>query len=49
MHIAAYSRTGQMVGSQCGKTDLDTSINVPLGRPICKLCRKAMQKETDNA
>lgn len=40
MHLAHYDAHGQIDQTWCGRTDYDTSINVPLGQPICKVCRK---------
>lgn len=46
MHLAAYNRLGGIVGSLCGRTDFDTSINVPLGQKICSRCCAEHNKET---
>lgn len=45
MHLAHYDRLGRIRGSLCGRADLDTSINVPLGQPTCKLCEAILDKE----
>ena len=40
MHLAKYTQRGEIAGAVCGtRIRLDTSINVPLARPICKKCR----------
>lgn len=40
MHLAHYDAFGRIDGAWCGMPNLDTSINVPLGRPRCKRCSK---------
>lgn len=45
MHLAHYDRLGRIRGSLCGRTDLDTSINVPLGQPTCKRCLVILSEE----
>lgn len=48
MHLARFHpATGDVVGVLCATTDrLDTSCNVPLGRPICSDCRAVYTAET---
>lgn len=47
MHIATFTTIGQMLLiAQCGTPlDFDTSVNVPLGRRICKNCRRAINND----
>lgn len=43
MHLAEYDRAGNVVGPACKTTlQVDTSCNIPLGRPVCRKCRKAL-------
>ena len=40
MHLPEYNRHGEIIGTMCHtKLELDTSCNLPLGRPICKKCK----------
>ena len=43
MHLAEYNRSGEIIGALCGSKRLNTSINLPLGLPICKECQKQAQ------
>lgn len=45
MHIAEYDRMGKIRGALCGRDDFNTSINLSLGRPICKDCRRIAHEE----
>ena len=38
MHLAHFDGHGQVDGAWCGFTAYDTSINLSLGRPICRNC-----------
>lgn len=40
MHIARYDPFGGIAGTWCGEVRVNTSINLPLGRPLCKRCLK---------
>lgn len=42
-HIASHDRFGEINGSLCRKTEFDTTINLPLGKKICKLCLKELR------
>ena len=44
MHLSHHDSRGRIDRTQCGRTDWDTSINMPwgLGRPVCKRCRAAV-------
>jgi len=45
MHLAGYDRLGQFLAPLCGSPlNLDTSCNLPLGRPVCKLCLRVENK-----
>jgi hypothetical protein len=45
MHLAGYDRLGRFAGPLCGsELNLDTSCNLPLGRPICKQCLDVERK-----
>jgi hypothetical protein len=39
MHLARYTPHGEIAGTWCGRP-WNTSINVGLGQPRCKDCRK---------
>lgn len=42
MHLASFDRMGRQEGVLCGSDySFNTTINLPLGRPVCKRCRKA--------
>lgn len=43
-HLAMYDRHGRVVGSWCGKSDFNVSCNLPMGRRVCKFCRKAREE-----
>lgn len=45
MHIAVYDKRGKIIGAWCGRADFNTSINLPLGLRICKVCLKERNKE----
>lgn len=47
MHLSRHNRSGNIVGPMCGRDglNLNTSINVPLGRPVCKDCRKEAARD----
>ena len=45
IHIAVYNKSGEIAGSWCGRTDFNTSINLPLGLRLCKACLKNRNKE----
>lgn len=44
-HLARYNPDGQISGVWCStKLKYDTTINVPLGKRICKHCEKVRGK-----
>lgn len=46
MHVAAFDRFGNVAGSWCNRSDFNTSINLPLGLPVCKKCKAEMNRRT---
>jgi hypothetical protein len=46
MHLAMFDRHGNVAGSWCGRSGFNTSINIPLGLRVCKLCRKEAAKDS---
>ncbi len=43
MHLPEFNRRGEVIGAACKTTiALNTSCNLPLGRPVCKKCRRAL-------
>lgn len=44
MHLAEYDRFGNVAGTLCRVAGIryNTSSNLPLGQPVCKKCRKAL-------
>jgi len=38
MHLAHYNAHGVIDGTWCGSLRFNTSINLPLGRRVCKTC-----------
>lgn len=45
MHLTQYDRFGNLLDrTWCGR-EFDTTINVPLGRRLCKQCIREVERE----
>jgi hypothetical protein len=40
MHLAKFDAHGNIIGCWCGFPRINTTINVPLKRPVCKVCKR---------
>lgn len=45
MHLAHYNGHGEIDGAWCGFADYNTSINLPLGQRICKVCQRNERRQ----
>lgn len=44
VHLTQYNRAGEMLDTTfCGRT-FNRDINVPLGRPTCKVCLRKLSE-----